>query len=87
MISTKSQTTVTRERSIAGNGGDMPLGTVKTTATAASSQSPAAHVAEDLPEAVTDGVAQVLGKPRARGWIHVYAAAVAIIAGAALVSV
>ena len=65
----------------------MSLGTVKHTATAASSQSPAAHVAEDLPEAVTDGVAQVLGKPRARGWIHVYAAAVAIIAGAALVSV
>src|SRR6202011_2130624 len=42
---------------------------------------------EDFPEAVTDGVAQVLGKPRARGWIHVYAAAVAFIAGAALVSV
>ena len=63
----------------------MPLGTAKGTVT--SSQSPAAHVAEDFPEAVTDGVAQVLGKPRARGWIHVYAAAVAIIAGAALVSV
>ena len=63
----------------------MPLGTAK--GTIASSQSPAAHVAEDFPEAVTDGVAQVLGKPRARGWIHVYAAAVAIIAGAALVSV
>src|SRR6516164_7157081 len=43
--------------------------------------------AEDLPEAVVDGVAEVLRKPRARGWIHVYAAAVAIIAGATLVSV
>ena len=43
--------------------------------------------AEDFPEAVVDGVAQFLGKPRARGWIHVYAAVIAIIAGAALVSV
>jgi hemolysin III len=43
--------------------------------------------AEDLPEAVADGVAQFLGKPRARGWIHLYSAIVAVIAGAALVSV
>jgi hemolysin III len=43
--------------------------------------------AEDLPEAFADGVALFLGKPRARGWIHVYSAAVAIVAGAALVSV
>jgi hemolysin III len=43
--------------------------------------------AEDLPEALADGVAQFLGRPRARGWIHVYSAIVAFIAGAALVSV
>ncbi|MGH3674595.1 MAG: PAQR family membrane homeostasis protein TrhA [Mycobacterium sp.] len=43
--------------------------------------------AEDLPEAVVDRVAQALGKPRARGWIHIYSAVVALIAGAALVSV
>ncbi len=43
--------------------------------------------AEDFPEAVVDGVAQFLGKSRARGWIHVYSAIVATIAGAALVSV
>ena len=43
--------------------------------------------AEDLPEAFVDGVAQFLGRPRARGWIHVYSAIVAFIAGAALVSV
>jgi hemolysin III len=43
--------------------------------------------AEDLPEAVAEGVAHFFGKPRARGWIHVYSAAVAVIAGAALVSV
>jgi len=41
--------------------------------------------AEDFPEAVVDGLSGFLGKPRARGWIHVYAAAVATIAGAALV--
>jgi len=43
--------------------------------------------AEDFPEAVVDQFSQFLGKPRARGWIHVYAAAVAAIAGTALVSV
>jgi hemolysin III len=43
--------------------------------------------AEDLPEAVVDGVEKFLGKPRLRGWIHVYAAGVAFIAGATLVSV
>jgi hemolysin III len=43
--------------------------------------------AEDLPEAVADGVAQFLGKPCARGWIHLYSAIVATIAGATLVSV
>ncbi|CAN5789642.1 hemolysin III family protein [soil metagenome] len=43
--------------------------------------------AEDLPEAVAAGLAQFLGKPRARGWIHLYSAIVAFVAGAALVSV
>jgi hemolysin III len=43
--------------------------------------------AEDLPEAFVDGVTQFLGRPRARGWIHLYSAIVAVIAGAALVSV
>ena len=43
--------------------------------------------AEDFPQAVVGAAAQFLGKPRARGWIHVYAAVVAFIAGAALISV
>ncbi|OBB57890.1 hypothetical protein A5757_18880 [Mycobacterium sp. 852013-51886_SCH5428379] len=42
---------------------------------------------EDFPEAVAEGVANFLGKPRARGWIHVYSAVVAVICGATLVSV
>ena len=50
-------------------------------------QHPAHGHAEDFPEAVVDGVERFLGKPRLRGWIHVYAAVVALIAGAAMVSV
>ena len=65
----------------------MAVKTAEDAATLASSPSSAGHVAEDIPEAAADGVAQILGKPRARGWIHVYAAAVAIVAGATLVSV
>ena len=42
---------------------------------------------EDFPEAVVDAAAQFLGKPRARGWIHFYAAIVAAIAGTTLVAV
>ncbi len=37
--------------------------------------------AEDFPEAVVDRVAHAIGKPRVRGWIHVYSAVVALIAG------
>jgi hemolysin III len=50
-------------------------------------QQPARVYAEDFPEALVDGVANFFHKPRLRGWIHVYAAVVAFIAGAALVSV
>ena len=38
---------------------------------------PADGAAEDFPEAVVDSVSRFLHKPRARGWIHVYAAIVA----------
>lgn len=43
--------------------------------------------AEDFPAAVVDAAVEFFGKPRLRGWIHVYAAVIAAIAGAALVSV
>ena len=36
---------------------------------------------------IVDGVTRVLTKPRARGWIHVYSAVVAVFAGASLISV
>ena len=48
-------------------------------------QPPPRVYAEDLPDAVADGVAQFLGKPRLRGWIHVYGAVIAFVAGSALV--
>jgi hemolysin III len=43
--------------------------------------------AEDFPDAIVDGVAEFFGKPRLRGWIHVYSAIIAAIAGSALVAV
>ena len=49
--------------------------------------SKAAHAVEEFAEHVVEGVAHFVAKPRARGWIHVYSAVVAFIAGAALVSV
>ena len=42
---------------------------------------------DDLPQVLADTVTDFLGKPRARGWIHLCSAASAIVAGAALVSV
>ncbi len=47
----------------------------------------ATRVYDDLPQVVADTVANLLDKPRARGWIHLFSAATAIVAGAALVSV
>ncbi|ORB11405.1 hypothetical protein BST37_19625 [Mycobacterium noviomagense] len=43
--------------------------------------------AEHLGEQLAEGTAEVLTKPRFRGWIHVYSAIVSIIAGATLVAV
>src|SRR6478735_657293 len=68
-------------------GGDMAQMNTSVDMADEAQQPPPRAYAEDLPEAVADGVAQFLGKPRARGWIHVYSAIVATIAGAALVSV
>jgi hemolysin III len=50
-------------------------------------QPPPRAYAEDFPEAVVDAAVEFFGKPRLRGWIHVYAAGIAAVAGAALVSV
>jgi hemolysin III len=50
-------------------------------------QSSPTNVVEEFAEHLVEGVAHILAKPRARGWIHVYSAAVAVVAGAALVAV
>jgi hemolysin III len=42
---------------------------------------------DDLPQVLADTVTELLGVPRARGWIHLCLAASAIVAGAALVLV
>jgi hemolysin III len=42
---------------------------------------------DDLSQVLADTVTNFLGKPRARGWIHLCSAVTAIVAGAALVSV
>ncbi|GFG63073.1 UPF0073 membrane protein [Mycobacterium kubicae] len=41
----------------------------------------------DAIQQLVEGAAQALAKPRLRGWIHVYSAGTAVIAGAALVAV
>src|SRR6185312_2515339 len=83
MMSTEIQTTVTIGNPHGIDGGDVAQ--IDTADEA--QQQPPRVCAEYFPGAVVDGVAQFLGRPRARGWIHVYSAVVAIIAGAALVSV
>ena len=40
-----------------------------------------------VPQVVADTVDDLLGMPRARGWIHLFSAATAVVAGAVLVSV
>ena len=42
---------------------------------------------DDLPQVLADTVTDLLAMPRARGWIHLCSAAIAIVAGAALVPV
>lgn len=48
--------------------------------------SSAAGAVEELAERLVENVARALGSPRARGWIHLYSAGVAVIAGATLVA-
>ncbi len=59
----------------------------RTDATSTSEPSGPMAVVEDVADHVVDGAAQLLTKPRLRGWIHVYCAGVAATAGAALVAV
>jgi hemolysin III len=46
-----------------------------------------APAVDDLPQGLADTVAELIGRPRARGWIHLCCAAIATVGGLALVSV
>jgi hemolysin III len=54
---------------------------------ASSVRDPVAPVVDDLPQGLADTVAELIGKPRARGWIHLCSAVTATVGGLALVSV
>jgi hemolysin III len=43
-------------------------------------------VVDDLPQGLADTVADLIGRPRARGWIHLCSAAIATVGGLALMS-
>jgi hemolysin III len=43
-------------------------------------------VVDDLPHGLADTVADLIGRPRARGWIHLCSAAIATVGGLALMS-
>jgi hemolysin III len=59
----------------------------RTDPTAASSvREPVAAVVDDLPQGLADTVADLVGKPLARGWIHLCSAVTATVGGLALVS-
>ena len=45
----------------------------------------AAPVVDDLPQGLADTVAELIGRPRARGWIHLCSAVIATVGGLALV--
>jgi hemolysin III len=54
---------------------------------ASSVRDPVAPVVDDLPQGLADTVAELIGKPRARGWIHLCSAVIAAVGGLALVAV
>jgi hemolysin III len=75
------------ERPLTGDNSDVintPGPADLTVAVPASSHAPS-RTYDDLPRVVVDTVADLVGRPRARGWIHLFSAATAIVAGAAMV--
>lgn len=59
----------------------------RTDVAAASIDGPVPPVVDDLPQGLADTVADLIGRPRARGWIHLCSAAIATMGGLALVSI
>jgi hemolysin III len=75
------------ERPLTSRHSDVITGQADPTGPVPTSGHAATKVYDDLPQVVGDTVTDLLGRPRARGWIHLFSAATAIVAGAALVSV
>jgi hemolysin III len=73
--------------------GDVPeqrnviIGDTEASLSAVAQSRPATSVDDDLPQVLADTVTELLGNPRARGWIHLCSAAIFIVGGAALVPV
>ncbi len=61
-------------------------GPATTVAARAASDGAVAPVIDDLPQGLAETVADLIGRPRARGWIHLCSAVIATVGGAALVS-
>jgi hemolysin III len=57
------------------------------TSTATTEEPEPQGIAANATQHLVDGVARVLTKPRFRGWIHVYSAGIAVVAGASLIAV
>ena len=57
------------------------------TSTATTEEPEPQGVAANAAQHLVDGVARALTKPRFRGWIHVYSAGIAVVAGASLIAV
>lgn len=74
------------ERPLIGDRRDVITGHADPAVPIFASSQPVTTADDDLPQVVADPIAALLGKPRARGWIHLCSAATAIVAGAALVS-
>ena len=65
----------------------MTIGEADTELSPAATRLAARSTDDDLPQVLADTVTDFLRAPRARGWIHLCSAGVAIVAGAALVPV
>jgi hemolysin III len=76
----------TRRRFIPLISDDYHVATHRTDARPAHEIAPA-PVVDDLPQGLADTVADLIGRPRAMGWIHLCSAVAATVGGLALVSV
>jgi len=70
-----------------GNNGDVITAQVRPTVPVFAGGYPAKGIAPTVDGGLPQVLAELLDKPRARGWVHVFSAVTAVVAGTALVSV